>query len=1177
MTTGSSSSQSGLRLPFLLLTLLFVAFFASAATVPPAFAAESYAFDPALSLTGSCTVSTEDEVPDPGPCPGASGDHPSLPFEEPCGIAVDRLGDIYVSSPEVQSGNGKIDIFGPLGEYLTTIKLEDEDQPCSLAVDSLGNLYARVVEPHGEEFSSTFEVLLFKPAAFPLAKGSTYEAPSLIVKEKGGFPPERPRSVAVDPSNDHVYIAMEDRVAEFDSAANGSGLLTGDIGEGFGTNFVGVSVLGRNHDVYVSGTETDEFVSEEEAAANQRVFLFDGTTHTVKCEAKGSETASGSFGFRFGAAQLAVNQLSGDFFVADVPGHAVVDQFDDECKFVGQLPRPPVLKTGNFGQANPSNSIAIDAPGEAGEPSYESPNEGELYVTSGASAAKSHLFAYRATSTCPPEVSSQSATAITETEAVLRAQLNPCGLDTHYRFEYLSEAAYLANGKSFLGPERPGIAPIPDADGGAGGTAVSVSQPIAGLSPGVAYRFRLVAENDECPPGHPTAGEEALCSEGKDARFSTFPSDLSLGSCSNEALRSGSSSRLPDCRAYELVTPADTGGHIPTMTELGSFSSSLFATQLGSPDGSSLAFGVEGGTVPGFGGGGYHDTFAASRQAGVGWVTHFIGFSGAEAGVPEPGGISPDHGYSFWLVDPGPGSLSPGAYLRTPGGAEPIGVGSLGTDLNAVGRWIGDNGTHIVFDSAAHLEKATPTVGNAIYERTAGQGTEVISLKPDGSAFGVGESATFEGVSPDGRGVAFSVGETLYVRRDGAQTLAAAEGEVVFGGLSEGGRRLVYLVESETPVGDEPPHGEIFVCDLAEGPCAGPGSHPPTPVGSGDESILANVSSDGSHVYFVSTHLQGGKGQSGAQNVFVWDGSSMRLVTTVTVRDVIGEPGKACSNCPVDGLGLWVMGPAKRTKNRTSGPGTDSSRTTPDGAVAVFESRANLTAFDSGGRAEIYRYDSTAGPLQRLLCVSCDPTGSLPVSDAQLESAPSGKFEAQLPPLNSLAQVDNLSQDGKRVFFESADRLVSRDLDGRIDVYEWEAQGVGGCDRGAGCIRLISSGNSGGDDYLYATSPDGSNVFIETGDTLVSQDLDHTPSIYDARVGGGFPDSPAQGVECIGEACQPSIAPPEKPSLATAVAKPASSKGGRRACPKGRHRVRRHGKAHCSGNRKSHHKRRGER
>ena len=1144
---------------------------------PRAFAADGYAFDPALSLTGSCAVSTEDEIPDPGPCPGGPGDHPALPFEEPCGVAVDRFGDIYVSSPEISSGQGKIDVFGPDGDYLTSIELEDEAQPCSLAVDSLGNLYARVVQPHGEEASSTFEVLLFKPEAFPPVKGSTYEAPTLIVEEDGGFPPERPRSVAVDPSNDHVYVAMEDRVAEFDSATAGSGVVTADIGEGLGTNFTGVSVLGKNHDVYVSGTETDEFVSEEEAAANQRVFLFDGVTHAVQCEAKGSETASGSFGFRFGAAQLAVNQLSGDFLVADVPGHGVVDRFDDACKFVGELPRPPALKTGNFGQANPSNSLAVDAPGEAGEPGYQSPNEGEVYVTSGAPVAKSHLFAYRATSTCPPEVSGQQATAITETEAVLRARLNPCGLDTHYHFEYLSEAAYLANGKSFSGPEAAASAPVPDADGGAGGTATGVSQAISGLLPGTTYRFRLVAENEECPPGDPTAGEGVPCGKGADARFATFPGDLPVGPCSNEALRSGPSSRLPDCRAYELVTPADTGGHIPTMTELGSFSSSLFPTQLGSPDGSSLAFGIEGGTLPGLGGGGYHDTFAATREEGAGWVTHLIGFSGAEAGVPEPGGISPDHGYAFWLVDPGPGSLPPGAYLRTPGGAEPIGVGSLGTDLNAVGRWIGDDGTHIVFDSAAHLEKATPTAGNAIYERAFGQGTEVISLKPDGSAFGSGESATFEGVSPDGRGVAFRVGETLYVRRNGEQTVAAAEGEVLFGGLSEGGRRLAYMVESEAPVGDEPPHGEIFVCDLAEGPCAGPGSHPPTRVGTGAKSILANISADGSHVYFVSTLSQGGKGTPGAQNLFVWDGASVRLIATVTVRDVVGEPGKACSNCPVDGMGLWVMGPAKRTKNRTSGPGTDSSRTTPDGSVAVFESRANLTAFDSDGHAEIYRYDSNADPGHRLACVSCDPTGAAPTSDAELESVPTGKFEAQLPPLNSLAQVDNLSRDGKRVFFQSADRLVSRDVDGKIDVYEWEAQGGGGCDREAGCIHLISSGNSADDDYLYATTPDGSNVFFETGDTLLPQDLDHTPSIYDARIGGGFPASPPPSVECIGEACQPSVTSPERPSLATAIARPGSSKGRRRACPRGRHLVHRNGKARCARKQKSHHKPRGKR
>ena len=127
------------------------------------------------------------------------------------------------------------------------------------------------------------------------------------------------------------------------------------------------------------------------------------------------------------------------------------------------------------------------------------------------------------TSTCPPQVTAQEATGITETEAVLRARLNPCSLDTHYRFEYLSEAAYLANGKSFSAPAAPGRAPVPDADGGSGGVALAVSQSIAGLVPGTTYRFRLVAENEECPAGHPTAGEGAPCGEGDAAVFSTFP------------------------------------------------------------------------------------------------------------------------------------------------------------------------------------------------------------------------------------------------------------------------------------------------------------------------------------------------------------------------------------------------------------------------------------------------------------------------------------------------------------------------------------------------------------------------------------------------------------------------------------------------------------------------------
>src|SRR4051812_28226515 len=91
-----------------------------------AIAAETHAFNPALSLTGGCGTSQLDEIRDPGLCPippGVAGvDHPSAAFNDPGGIATDAHGNIYVSSTgPVGAGQGRIDVFDPEGSFITEI------------------------------------------------------------------------------------------------------------------------------------------------------------------------------------------------------------------------------------------------------------------------------------------------------------------------------------------------------------------------------------------------------------------------------------------------------------------------------------------------------------------------------------------------------------------------------------------------------------------------------------------------------------------------------------------------------------------------------------------------------------------------------------------------------------------------------------------------------------------------------------------------------------------------------------------------------------------------------------------------------------------------------------------------------------------------------------------------
>jgi hypothetical protein len=467
------------------------------------------------------------------------------------------------------------------------------------------------------------------------------------------------------------------------------------------------------------------------------------------------------------------------------------------------------------------------------------------------------------------------------------------------------------------------------------------------------------------------------------------------------------------------------------------------------------------------------------------------------------------------------------------------------------------------------LEPEAPETGTAaVYDRTSDGITHVVSLKPGNLPFADGENASYQGASTDGTAVAFSVKGNLFARLDNAQTVAVSAGKSIFGGFSSHGDRLAYLQPNAaepllpgTKNAGKIPQGNIFMCEVRQGSCAGPGaSQAPIAIGAGDQYVLVNVSADGSHVYFVSPAVldDAGEGVSGAANLYVWDGTAqtVSLIAIVSWADVVGRPTLVTEQ-QVGGLGLWLPDAVNPRQAPTVGPGADPSRTTPDGSVLVFESRAGLTGYDSDGHSEIYRYDAATGGLG---CLSCNPTGLPAGSDAQLQSDTPLQF-VSLPPVNALASIANVTGDGSRVFFQSAERLVLGDTDGRVGVYEWEAQGKGGCVDQGGCVSLISSGHSSQDDYLYAMTPDGSDVFFETGDLLVAEDEDPTPSIYDARVGGGAPEGQAPSTECLGDACQPFVYPPPLVTPGSANFQGPTNRA--RRCLRGKHLVKRHGRKRC--------------
>jgi hypothetical protein len=198
----------------------------------------------------------------------------------------------------------------------------------------------------------------------------------------------------------------------------------------------------------------------------------------------------------------------------------------------------------------------------------------------------------------------------------------------------------------------------------------------------------------------------------------------------------------------------------------------------------------------------------------------------------------------------------------------------------------------------------------------------------------------------------------------------------------------------------------------------------------------------------------------------------------------------------------------------------EASRVTPDGSTVVFESAAQLTGYENNGKFEIYRRVDG----QPLECVSCNPSGTPALSDARLQNVGA---------LSSRMVLNNLSADGTRVFFETEEALLEADTDGINDSYEWRALPGSGAEPELG---LISSGGSHAyplefdqgleQNTLFGITKSGSDVFFKAQDPLVpGAGVGGTPAIYDARIGGGFPQ-PSIPEPCSEEGCRPPASPP---------------------------------------------------
>jgi hypothetical protein len=263
------------------------------------------------------------------------------------------------------------------------------------------------------------------------------------------------------------------------------------------------------------------------------------------------------------------------------------------------------------------------------------------------------------------------------------------------------------------------------------------------------------------------------------------------------------------------------------------------------------------------------------------------------------------------------------------------------------------------------------------------------------------------------------------------------------------------------------------------------------------------VSDDGRYVYFIAS----GQLVSGEPLLDVNRGFYMWHDGEIAFIGVMVTPEPPSEIATTDGA--YQLSPPQ-------------VRTTPDGRYLLLSSHdgsgfslgydhgSSCTETTNRGCREFYVYSAET---ETLACASCDPGRVPPTTDAA----------TGVRPLGSAATAWHLNRaltaDGSRVFFTTGEPLVPQDTNGKNDAYQYDVP--------SGQLHLITSGRDPFNSYFMDASADGSDVFILTRERLVGWDVDASYDMYDARVGGGFPEPPPAVARCSGPACQGAAGPPQ--------------------------------------------------
>ena len=731
-----------------------------------------------------------------------------------------------------------------------------------------------------------------------------------------------------------------------------------------------------------------------------------------------------------------------------------------------------------------------------------------------------------------PKISGVRSSNLTDTSADLNARIDGLTYDTTYHFDYGPTPNYgFSTPEADLGPEI--------------GTQAVLAH-IEGLEPGRTYHYRVDATNKW---GTTRSADSSL--------------SFQAPSCPNSHVRQQTNATyLPDCRAYELVSPGFAGsvtffpGDV-IQARLAALLHDAAPNVLGVASNPSR-FGFYGGEGSALG---LHPPNAlidryVSTRTNTGWVTTYPGIKGNEGLLLE--NPQCDMTLTRCMDSRGPNPFGEneapptGRYLWDVNGNS---LGRLPTNIGVVpngDHFKGDvrpspDFSHFVFSSLnvafapGGLEESPGTV----YDNDVAKNTVVVVSKltngdpipkdpghPD-------EYIKIPAVSTDGSHILMSTlastgGVHLYMRVDDATTYEIGSGELV--GMTSDGSKVAFVSTEKLVPEDTDFSADLYLWEEA----------------TDTTRILSQGNGNGNSDLCAAFFTEA----CGVQRVVTERPDTDESMASNSGDVYFYSPEQLDPNNPgvFNERNLYVYRHGSVHYVTTMDPETEADRmqVSPDGDHMAFLSRTQATGYrnvslDDGGPGdvqehpepvaweEMYTFDPESGEI---LCASCIPTGQ-PPTIASMDTSPEAHEGETTKDVKASQSGRFMSNDG-RVGFATADALVPDDTNGIIDSYEFSGNRP----------QLISSGHGerdtqGGDLLFFPTlhsgfegiSQDGTDFYFSTFETLVPED--HNGSFvkfYDARSGGGFPiNSPLLPCTAADECHGDSTSAPGKPSFGTSA------------------------------------------